>query len=739
MRSPEDGITGRIPYIDPLIQAFPKATESPFSLYLTPVNPGFLLSLLVALQVQVCEDPAAAIQRLEAVTTARLTAEFPAAAQQYDTCLARLVEPAHRRLLEREIAKLRPIIGEGIHRQWTQWIDRDPGRVVSEIRGFWIQQDPTPITSSNERFFEHWMRLGEARSRYPGGESGGARTAVSAAEAGAAAEVGAAQGAAATPVDDRFALFLRYGDPDQVKQVTFTLDAAMLPGWFPDRFWKRPGDPSRENRDPSRPLTPADVVAVGDPVADQILDGSASRASGSVRTGVLDSSPLAGAPAPTPFDLLLRTTPSLRMEVWTYSSLGEASVGGNVGGTHSDTPVGTRSDITGSDAMDAFTVPVSFFFQRDPFDGSVRQLSSLDELIPEHLFSGSVEQTGGDGSAALLLQVLIHSQAADLSPFLESSLRRIRQMLTESGMVDPARDAQRIRTEMRSAFAGWYSRLPQEASALDDISASLPLDVVQYRYLDEEGQPRMMVSIESPGNPESGIVDPVYRHALQLFDVDWTPVFTSVRNIRIQTQPDIRSVTVFDVPQSRAINQVASGLFWSSQRDEGTPILDYFGEGYEGVDGILLGSRSSIVPEPLSTDPGTLEMADLILGSDPPLDEPLPGPITFTISNSRKIRQDQVLFLHLQIYHLGLAASGYSDVDFTYRILPVGPQGVDPDQSRFALTLEFESAEPRFTETLEIRTASLDPGVYELQAEVQDRLTGQQIRRSIRFEVVPAP
>jgi hypothetical protein len=58
------------------------------------------------------------------------------------------------------------------------------------------------------------------------------------------------------------------------------------------------------------------------------------------------------------------------------------------------------------------------------------------------------------------------------------------------------------------------------------------------------------------------------------------------------------------------------------------------------------------------------------------------------------------------------------------------------DQSEFILTLNFTSEENRLVENLEIETADLMPGLYELRVQISDVNTGQQVERQTRFEVL---
>jgi hypothetical protein len=72
----------------------------------------------------------------------------------------------------------------------------------------------------------------------------------------------------------------------------------------------------------------------------------------------------------------------------------------------------------------------------------------------------------------------------------------------------------------------------------------------------------------------------------------------------------------------------------------------------------------------------------------------------------------------------------------TYRIFPIDEQGRrKTDQTEFILTVNFINEGSQVTENLEIETAGLNPGLYELEARFTDTVSGQEKRRAIRFEV----
>jgi hypothetical protein len=82
-------------------------------------------------------------------------------------------------------------------------------------------------------------------------------------------------------------------------------------------------------------------------------------------------------------------------------------------------------------------------------------------------------------------------------------------------------------------------------------------------------------------------------------------------------------------------------------------------------------------------------------------------------------------------------SSGFTRFELTYRIFPIDDEGnLLSDQTEFILTLNFTNEETIVVEDLEIESADLDLGLYELILQITDTETEQEKERAIRFEVL---
>ncbi|REL39267.1 GWxTD domain-containing protein, partial [Rhodohalobacter sp. SW132] len=110
--------------------------------------------------------------------------------------------------LRQEIERLKAIVGDGIYRQWTEWWEAQNNELRTDIRGYWIQLDPTPSRTVNERLIEHWQRIAESRNRFTKNNS------------------------TIYGTDERAMIYVRYGEPDRVQTGILTLQDLNVKPWL---------------------------------------------------------------------------------------------------------------------------------------------------------------------------------------------------------------------------------------------------------------------------------------------------------------------------------------------------------------------------------------------------------------------------------------------------------------------------------------------------------------------------
>lgn len=75
---------------------------------------------------------------------------------------------------------------------WALKGEEDPAALALAIKRFWLERDPSPKTTINERLLEHWRRIAEARDRY------------------------SHTNRSVYGTDDRGVFFVKYGAPDRI-------------------------------------------------------------------------------------------------------------------------------------------------------------------------------------------------------------------------------------------------------------------------------------------------------------------------------------------------------------------------------------------------------------------------------------------------------------------------------------------------------------------------------------------
>ena len=142
-------------------------------------------------------------------------------------------------------------------------------------------------------------------------------------------------------------------------------------------------------------------------------------------------------------------------------------------------------------------------------------------------------------------------------------------------------------------------------------------------------------------------------------------------------------------------------------------------------------------PESLSSDPGKLEVGDLVIG----FNDQAPAtfyPFGFHIAPEKQIPQGEKLMIHFEIYHLDPPdnQNGHFTVDYVLKT----PKGffdrLFGRRDQVSLTLNFETNKTSFRDNLEIDTSELVPGEYSLEFSVTEPSTGRYKTRKATVRIV---
>jgi len=581
-----------------------------------------------------------------------------------------------RAAIKQEIDRLTPVVGDGISRQWNQWWQERSPKLGPDMRGYWVQKDPTPSKITNERLIEHWKRITEATSRFRKNSS------------------------TVYGSDDRSLIYLRYGEPDRVRNGILTLQSTNIRPWLENQLQQ----PSTMD---DMEAAPKDIELRDAELTNRLLDAMYS----------------------------YHQYPEY--EIWFYENL------------HS-----TQQE------------PIIFLFGTDVNTNQFSLQTSLEDFIPERAFNPERERAEDDEfdftragiTPALMLQLIYYEQMAQTDPFFESRINDLRDNVLEQGLKAYQGMDLQFRTESRDLVNKKITEAPIEKSTFESDLPQIPFQVHHYRFIDPEDGPSILTYIES--SPQEALLIDYYRnrerntaedslqfginvpdqlpyyelnHNLQTYSEDWTisksvtdsPELVIEKNA---TGPVSRSYVISR--HNRQNNQSASVELINLDPDSRSVNSTLFSPTLRGRNKMQFRQ-----PEPLVQHEDSLELADLVLGFQDG-DNRTP-PYTFTVANDQIVPFGKTLNLHLEVYNLARMSSGFSRFELTYRIFPIDEDGnLLYDQTEFILTLNFTNEETNVVEDLEIETADLDPGLYELTLQITDTETGQQKEGAIRFEVL---
>lgn len=610
---------------------------------------------------------------MEVVTAQEVSDRYDSATKMYHKSLSNGVGANSRIALRQEIERLKPIIGDGIFRQWLDWWEDENRKLFSDMSGFWVQLDPTPATEVNERLIEHWQRIASARSQFTRNSS------------------------AIYGTDERALIFVRYGSPDRVSRGILTLQDLNVKPWL------------------QRQIIPRERDQVEQIFEEEL---SVERQAEILENAVYD----------------FHRYPEY--EIWFYDSLSDEVEG---------------------------TIP--FIFGTNVNTQEFQLQSSIDNFIPERAFNPEehrdeelAEFARYGITPALMLQMLYYEQLVKVDPYFENRLNSMKDVLLEQGMEALHGLDLSMKSESIEIINRRYNHAARQISSFKSRVPEISVGVYQYRFLDEDQNPYLITFLESDPK-EAFLIDfnrnrpsdisleeiensentedllPNYdlSHSLQFYDQEWnvTQRVKESTPIRLQrnTARDV-SYTVYEFPHTERESQSASVQLMNSDEESSPVYKTPYPKELRG-----LGSKHFRQSEPLKSNPDSLQFADLVLGYQ--MQENSGSLFSFVVANDQVIPWQETLVLHFEVYNLRMQQNGFSQFELTYRILPVDEQGeVDTEMTEFVLTLNFTSEEARLIEDLEIETADLQPGLYELRVQVRDVNTEQEKSRSTRFEVV---
>ena len=301
-----------------------------------------------------------------------------------------------------------------------------------------------------------------------------------------------------------------------------------------------------------------------------------------------------------------------------------------------------------------------------------------------------------------------------------------------------------------------YTSAPNERSKSRAELAEVPIKIYQYRQLSEDLAPVYATFIESRPteaffkdylqNALNNDKDESFqmndtslnekfrlRHIFQMLDESNQPIGQVEHSSAISLlEEELQGTSVFIIPKVKDHEKlVVYSLFENTHLNSG----EAHSVNPQELRG--LGRNEFEQPDFFEIHPSRLLLSDLIIGYGRNQDLKIDSHFPFTVSNERKIPENENLVIHFEVYNLETDRDGFSQFELKYsfntrsRFLNLFG-GKIPDTE---VTLTFKPQNSRFSESIEIQSDFLQVGDYDLNFSITDLTNGNQAERTVEFEV----
>lgn len=544
--------------------------------------------------------------------------------------------------------------------------------IYNELYEFWKRNDPTPLTDYNERLLEHWQRVVYGWEHFKRPNR--------------------------DEMDDRGDLYIRYGKPDYTRSGQLNYNSGTVNFLLDQRMTGR--------------LDPFEAESEFYREAMRTMQFNLE-----ARIRTLHNYP--------------------QYKIWIYENLVDKPdhtvfIFGSTGGE-----VYTRKN-----AVEDF-IPSSAFRQE-----KITQQS----LFMQQQSMLSNEQDGGEQARipdvritpALIMQLMYYRQFSALDPYFAEAFEKMNRRYTDVTTRIPGSLARQFESTNIGELLRLQSQPPRQMSSYLREKAILPVRFYTYRFINESNQPYYKVFVNSDV-ADAGYFDYLkknnnidnnlwnnyeLRMGAQLLDEDRQVLSEAQNYISLNANNTENVQSSFDLIPSEGGQQIRAAVaLYDSTADPRQIAEDNIFEA--GLTAI--GEISREIADPLQLQ--ELEMSDIILGYGSTLKRN--ANIPFRIAHDRVVPQGESLKLYYEIYHLTQNADGLGRFTFEYEISAITKTLFIPkkEKSDLSITINNETDHSRFTNSLEIQTANLKPGKYELQITVRDLVNGEEIDRTIEFEI----
>ena len=395
-----------------------------------------------------------------------------------------------------------------------------------------------------------------------------------------------------------------------------------------------------------------------------------------------------------------------------------------------------------------------YIFGSDGDTGQFGLRRSMEELFPNSAYRS--DQLGMGLPPSFFLQLLYYQEVITVDNYFADAFNELESRIYNlQGLT--RWDSHQMRSRNYSRLIQAQLRAPSQRSTILNTLPEIPLDVYQYRLLDDRGNPYLATFLFShpyrayyydqmklnafndPGYRLAGFVQATDERDKALYKIKSTQkpmrIFRDYTGRIDDMEPQVHYFKVPNLPDS------PRQKFTVELRHTGMDSSD-FGDRLFKENIRALGTKTAEQTEPLEGDPSELLMGDLIVGVNDsqtdPGSRPYGGnPFGFLPEPDATIDNGQNLIVHLEVYNLGGRAN--APVPFQIEYTVTEKKGLLKrlfgKRDRIRLALNFEARSSTFRENLEIDTTPFGPGDYTLELLARRPGTEKQTVRSLDFTI----
>lgn len=410
------------------------------------------------------------------------------------------------------------------------------------------------------------------------------------------------------------------------------------------------------------------------------------------------------------------------------------------------------------DVSDRDNEHIFFLFGRKEGDGSFGLRSSVEEFIPQEVFSKSLgkRSSGTDIRIGNFLQFMYYSDLSSVHMFFGNQLQKYDRAWSEAlrgGQINASFLRNTIsRQRARDATESIYNAAPGDVSTYERRLHNYDLNVLEYRFLNEDGSPEHIYIVTSSpqhliddygfimgdqGQEISGQDYEMYlRQGISHYDHDYS--WQNKNLIEADEHPPGGEVTDSNTSHTIVMDDsldnhavVFSELYYTVQGNENNPdTWSLIGVATDETD-----RRPA-----LDYESGELILSDIVLGHPDKEKVGLRDQEIGILVNGNRITEGENFQVYFEAYHFEDSGGENSTYEVEYRITSSGKSWW-PFSSSTEQSLAWGAATRDWYDYqfFEVEPLERDPGTYELHIEVTEKDTGRQAARSVEFEVIEKP